>query len=431
MRRSLIVGLVCLMVFAVTGSGLAYDFGGRTIIYADWDDRTPPEGSADYERLLEAEEKYNVNFEYGVIPVETMVEQVLAGVLGGEAPMHLLAVQSWNYHYVPLAVQGALQPLDQVLPEDYFDSLPAAIQGRDGLRSALDILGHTYGTIGLSYPYETAIVMVWNKDLFEREGFPSLYDLIDEGEWTWEKLEEIAIKATRDTDGDGQVDQWGVGGVIGDPGQFAMPALATNNVYPTAVVDGKVKVTLNDPRTFEILDVLYRLWSVHQAVAPGPWHDPSPFNQGKVAMYFVPFWMQQLFDRNSVDWGLAYLPKGSAADDYVFPLYGLPVLVVPKTSEDPEALLALFADIYPEERLQDIMDAWAANQYADRESYAMFYEMVENWVNPTPWQAVFQGDDWKWTNLIWQIMGGVKSSATAIAEYEPVIQSALDDLLGQ
>lgn len=220
MRRSLIVGLVCLMVFAVTGSGLAYDFGGRTIIYTDWDDRTPPEGSADYERLLEAEEKYNVNFEYGVIPVETMVEQVLAGVLGGEAPMHLLAVQSWNYHYVPLAVQGALQPLDQVLPEDYFDSLPAAIQGRDGLRSALDILGHTYGTIGLSYPYETAIVMVWNKDLFEREGFPSLYDLIDEGEWTWEKLEEIAIKATRDTDGDGQVDQWGVGGVIGDPGQF-------------------------------------------------------------------------------------------------------------------------------------------------------------------------------------------------------------------
>ena len=104
---------------------------------------------------------------------------------------------------------------------------------------------------------------------------------------------------------------------------------------------------------------------------------------------------------------------------------------MPKTSEDPEALLALFADIYPEERLQDIMDAWAANQYADRESYAMFYEMVENWVNPTPWQAVFQGDDWKWTNLIWQISGGVKSSATAIAEYEPVIQSALDDLLGQ
>ncbi len=50
----------------------------------------------------------------------------------------------------------------------------------------------------------TPIVIVYNKDLFDRAGLP--YPTSD---WTWDEFRRVARVLTRDTDGDGQVDQWG------------------------------------------------------------------------------------------------------------------------------------------------------------------------------------------------------------------------------
>ena len=50
----------------------------------------------------------------------------------------------------------------------------------------------------------TPMVMVYNKDLFDRAGVPYPSD-----EWTWVDFLRVAKALTRDTDGDGQIDQWG------------------------------------------------------------------------------------------------------------------------------------------------------------------------------------------------------------------------------
>jgi len=50
----------------------------------------------------------------------------------------------------------------------------------------------------------TPMVMVYNKDLFDRAGMPYPSD-----DWTWDDFLRVAKALTRDTDGDGQVDQWG------------------------------------------------------------------------------------------------------------------------------------------------------------------------------------------------------------------------------
>jgi len=50
----------------------------------------------------------------------------------------------------------------------------------------------------------TPMVMVYNKDLFDRAGLAYPSD-----DWTWDDFLRIAKALTRDTDGDGQVDQWG------------------------------------------------------------------------------------------------------------------------------------------------------------------------------------------------------------------------------
>ena len=50
----------------------------------------------------------------------------------------------------------------------------------------------------------TPMVVAYNKDLFDRAGLPYPTD-----DWTWDDFSRIARLLTRDTDGDGQVDQWG------------------------------------------------------------------------------------------------------------------------------------------------------------------------------------------------------------------------------
>ena len=50
----------------------------------------------------------------------------------------------------------------------------------------------------------TPMVMVYNKDLFDRAGVPYPND-----DWTWDDFLRVAKALTRDTDGDGRVDQWG------------------------------------------------------------------------------------------------------------------------------------------------------------------------------------------------------------------------------
>ena len=38
-----------------------------------------------------------------------------------------------------------------------------------------------------------------------------MYDVFFNYEWTWDKMLEYAKNLTRDTDGDGIIDQWGLG----------------------------------------------------------------------------------------------------------------------------------------------------------------------------------------------------------------------------
>ncbi|HEX9394111.1 MAG TPA: extracellular solute-binding protein, partial [Gemmatimonadales bacterium] len=50
----------------------------------------------------------------------------------------------------------------------------------------------------------TPMVVAYNKALFDRAGLPYPTD-----DWTWDDFSRIARLLTRDTDGDGQIDQWG------------------------------------------------------------------------------------------------------------------------------------------------------------------------------------------------------------------------------
>src|SRR3989442_1626458 len=68
-------------------------------------------------------------------------------------------------------------------------------------QTALSIFSSANAVYGLPRGY-TPLVVVYNKDLFDRAGIPYPRD-----DWTWDDFLRIAKRLTRDTDGDGTIDQ--------------------------------------------------------------------------------------------------------------------------------------------------------------------------------------------------------------------------------
>lgn len=93
---------------------------------------------------------------------------------------------------------GILQELNSFMEsdpefqsEDIFDTAMEIGKGKEGTQYAL--------------PYEVVPTMLFvNKTLLKREGIE-----IPKREWTWEDFIEICKKVTKDTDGDGRIDQFG------------------------------------------------------------------------------------------------------------------------------------------------------------------------------------------------------------------------------
>jgi multiple sugar transport system substrate-binding protein len=92
----------------------------------------------------------------------------------------------------------ALEPLDDLV------AASGEVTRDDYFRPMLDAF--TYGGRLYGLPKDaSAAVMEYNVDLFERHGVAR-----PQADWTWDDMLDAAKALTRDTDGDGRVDQWGL-----------------------------------------------------------------------------------------------------------------------------------------------------------------------------------------------------------------------------
>ena len=212
-----------------------------------------------------------------------------------------------------------------------------------------------------------SIIVVWNKALFEAENLPSLYELMESKEWTWEKMREIAQKATRDTDGDGVIDQWGVGGQAIRHYQRTIASFAVaNNASPVVYVDGKVKANLTDPDFVAAVEFMAQLHADNVTAYDGGY---TLFNQGKVAMDVCHFWEISQYQQGVADVGIAYIPLGPKGTEYSAVVTSIPIIAIPATVSDPAAMVDVWASLHPitEEYLEAIVEDFAAQRHGHRE----------------------------------------------------------------
>lgn len=444
MRRKMLVVLALVVSLLVVGSASAadfdltqfglqpaenYDFGGETVTIISWTSERMENYFNDdlvlMGRVELAEEIFNCEIEF--LQTRDIPEVPFNRLLAGESGNDLWHVQN-KIGYWELVSQGALYDISEVLPAEYFDMLPPSLSA---VEEALRFEGKTWGIGPVEwrplFGYQNDMVFVaYNNTLFEREGLPDPYELYLDGEWTWEAATDIAVKATVDIDGDGEIDQWGIADAR------AWDLAVSNGAALTRVDEnGKVVFTGDEPAYLEALEQYREWWSELQVQMPTYSSDDlkNSFLNGQVAMFFYAgaWQLPDVLAGMADEWTIVPYPRGPQAEETQWTVQALNTTVIPTNANDPEALIAIKTFLWREEdvTVSDLL----ANHVANQESADVFITGNNEWNGNA--SRLFQDYYATYDEDVREVASGDVSPAALMAELKPVIQANLDDLLNQ
>ena len=207
-----------------------------------------------------------------------------------------------NYRrYASFAVKGVLEPLGPYLEKSQVikeaDFYPESIQPF-----------YWQGRLMCIPQNLSSLVVYYNKKLFDDAGvaYPS-------DEWTWDDFVTTAKALTKDTDGDGTVDQYGLGT---EASIFRLaPFIWQNGGDLIDNPDNPTRLALDTPEASEAVRWFIALQTEHKvipdAVQEAAEDSESRFQNGRLAMFLnsrrgVPTYREI----EAFDWDVAPLPQG-------------------------------------------------------------------------------------------------------------------------
>lgn len=407
-----------------------YDFGGRVVKIGAYYDLTPdPEANAISaalaERIAFVEENYNCKIEFVNLEGD-YINDYVTSVLAGEPVVDIgYAVTT---KVLPSLIEGGIAyPISDLNVIDFDD-----YKWRSDVVDAGYYKGKNY-TMLMKDP-EIRYGIFWNKTLFEQYGLPDLYELCENGEWTWDKFKEIAMQGNQDLDNDGTTDIWG----FNARENLGWCYLYSNGAYVAEKTDAGMNIDLSDPKVVEALTALqdfsttvdYREldWSIDS------WDSLiGSFRDGNSMMCLEEFWISYAYlTEMEDDWGWVPFPQGTSATDWScygkengcrFMLNGI---------EEPETVALIYdliTDVAETEEewddlLEDQLESWA-NDSTTVENVSYIYNndiAVINSVNG------FSDLNSAINNMINEISSGSTTPQTALETYQSQIDSAIADL---
>lgn len=311
MKRVGLVLLVVLVPFALFATGTEEaEEEPITLRYTDWDSVDRWESL----RLPAAEEFMsrhpNATVTYEAVPsggAQSYNEKILTDIAAG-TPADVFMIDMGQ-----LPKFTGEDALLNLMPYLRRSTVPGGSMAEFN-QDAIDIWTTEPGFLA-GIPHDnTMIVMFYNKELFDEAGVP-YPDPID---WTWEEYREMARALTKDTDGDGKVDQWGTHFMNWLPG--FIPFIWMNGGDVTSADGKQVSGVLNSAETAEAIEFLVSLRE--EGISPstesidafgGTW---GVFSSGKIGMWFNGTWMSFGFqDAGIYDHvGVALLPHPEGAE---------------------------------------------------------------------------------------------------------------------
>jgi len=321
----------------------AIDMKGEKFTILTWVKEDEPTGETEQgqkrlEQQQAIEKKYNVKIEWKVVPWGEPNNMIAKAGLAGE-PVADITLMDLYFAY-PLISQGLLRPVDEFF--DFNDP-----KWPKGIQNFGKINGKMYGFKDF---INLGAGIYYNKTLFKKEGLPDLHELEDSGQWTWDKFLEIAKKATKDTNGDGAIDQWGL---TNHAGILSRLLVSANGGKIVDYKDGKYVFAGGEPKALEAIHFLNELYNKSKVAAPnksGDFNDYTDsqklFSDGKAAMITGELWEGKERKDMTDEQGFVSFPKGpSAGDDYSNAIENFTMYYMPANAKHPKEAAIIWQEL--------------------------------------------------------------------------------------
>ena len=206
------------------------------------------------------------------------------------------------------------------------------------IRDIYEIKGKLFFThtpMNLHY-YESLVTPLFNKTIAEQNQLDNLYDIVNEGKWTFDKMAEIAVSMIKDIDGNGKMER----------SKDLFGIAASTNLVAYMMVSGGCQVIGADETGYpQFLGLSERFTSVVESMAKTFSVPDILIENGDYIQQFQNqhslFFLDTLgrvkdFRSLDADFGILPLPKyDEAQEDYISSIFnGALAMVVPSTCRE-------------------------------------------------------------------------------------------------
>ena len=189
----------------------AFDFGGEafTVIYEIAQMVEPyfaeeqigsPINDAVYRRNLDIEERFNIKFKIFDTAYDRIVATISKSVMAGSGDY------DFGLAHTYVGLSGAISK-GQLYD---WNKTPAVDMDKPwwnaSVKERLSINGRVF-VASSDYVYQRPGVIYFNKAMIKNLALENPYELVRGGDWTWDKLSEMAARASADLNGDGVFDK--------------------------------------------------------------------------------------------------------------------------------------------------------------------------------------------------------------------------------
>ena len=317
-----------------------------------------------FENVKRIEETYGVTFDWTNLTYAGNISSINDSIFAGDPDCDVYTVELG--FGVPAAMNGYATDLRDVLDPD--DPL---LTGDDTVLRIVSLPGdyaYILGTKGGTSQVEATYPLAFNLQMIEEANLEDPRDLVERGEWTWDKFREYCIALTKDTDGDGVTDVYGYGGWVGD---FLIYWCMSNGTY-IAATDTE---NLSSPEVGETLKFLQDLFITDKCAYPIPAENGWDvcrwlYRDKKVAFTTTAVWIQDSLkdytEEPNVDFDMVYIPypigPSGNAETNATKVAKSNYYMIPAGVEDPKLVYEVFRAYWnwfqDDTELRDEVDDW-------------------------------------------------------------------------
>ena len=293
--------------------------------------------SATYKRNKEVEDRYGITITVSESNDSNYETDALNSILAGDDAYDLIFAHS-RAAFV-YAIQGAAMNFNDIstihLDKPWWTQ---DITESCNINGKLYVLDGDISTSGLG----ATMCLFFNKRIFDELGYDYPYEMVKDGDWTFDEFSYLAKKGGADLNGDGvmdpEVDQYGF---RAEQWEAPMNILYTGGqkIYDKDD-EGNLQLTLYSTKTVEIYDEFFSLMNNASCIlfstATG-YKGSGMFSEGRAMFTDTELRHAQTLRNMDDDFGILPYPKFDEADNYATATNGgSHLLVIPITVSDAE-----------------------------------------------------------------------------------------------